>query len=128
MKWKLGQRGARAAVVGSMVAGSVMLANGSAHAASQVTLTTSYCQAIVKIETHSFPNGLHDAQAIDPTRIVYNGVCDFRLINNGSVIYDSANQPNPAAQSPWEYDGPGNSMYGEIIDSITGERPTSPPN
>ncbi|MBX7553499.1 hypothetical protein ABZX95_12545 [Streptomyces sp. NPDC004232] len=129
MKWKLGRRAVRAAMVGSMVAGSVVLANGSAQAAEgQWTLSTSYCSAVVKIELHSYPDGLHDAQAIDPTRIVYPGACHFSLIDNGRVIYDSDDQPNPAAQSPWEYDGPWHSMYGRVYDSITGEQPTSTPN
>lgn len=130
MKWKLGRRVVRVAVVGSMVASGVALANGSAQAAEgQWTLSTSYCTAVVKIELHSYPNGLHDAQAIDPTRINDNdNTCHFTLVDNGSVIYDSTKQANPAGQSPWEYDGPGNSMYGKIYDSITGEQPTSTPN
>jgi hypothetical protein len=131
MKLNLGWRGARAAMVGSMVAGSVMLANGSAHATTlQWNLSTTYCAATVKIEPKSWENGIHDGQAIDPTRIYANDphVCDFRLVDNGQVIYDSADEPNPAAQSPWWYDGPGHHMYGEIYDSITGEQPTSPPN
>ncbi|MFJ3221440.1 hypothetical protein ACIPLC_36665 [Kitasatospora sp. NPDC086801] len=84
----------------------------------------------MKIELHSYPDGLHDAQAIDPTRISPSSpsACHFSLVDNGSVIYYSDGQPNPAAQSPWEYDGPGHSMYGKIYDSITGEQPTSTPN
>lgn len=133
MKWKWGQCVVRAAVLGSMVAGSVVLANGSAQAAEgQWTLSTRYCEAVVKIELHSYPNGLHDAQAIDPTRITSSSStgwpCQFTLVDNGRVIYDSYMQPNPAGQSPWEYDGPGHSMYGRIYDSVTGEHPTSPSN
>jgi hypothetical protein len=127
MKWKLGQHAVRAAVVGAMASSCLVLANGSAHAAEgQWIIQTPNCTAIEKIELHSFPDGLHDVQAIDPTRT--DGRCEFVIDDNDLEIYDSYGKPNPAAQSPWEYDGPGHHMNGAIIDWTSLDSSAGPVN
>ena len=88
MKWKLGRPAVRAAMVDWMIADSVVLANGQAHAAEgQWTLSTSHCSAVVKIELHSYPvtgQGAEDAtESVPHLRCGEPGVRWPQLLERG---------------------------------------------
>ncbi|WP_157537595.1 hypothetical protein [Kitasatospora azatica] len=108
---RLTRRASLGVAVAALGVGAVLTGSSPAFAVEGTWSTSAGpCAATQKIELHYNPGDgrYHDFQAIDPTQNDASDpyYCEFRLVDNGSVIYSS----NSGAQSPWYYDGPGHSM------------------